>query len=267
VVTAVRRDIVDKVVIEARTDLADHPYFVVLDVVEQERRTRVVNCYDNQLGPSFTYTGTSRRTRRALEDIGWGQIIRGRCLILGDFNAHSPIWNAHAVERKDAGPLERLIDDHDLIVNNDPDEPIRPYKPRAMGDQGVPKILIIDLIISNQALGPLMACEIETEASIMLDHVMIWALWEPLEGVESGPSEKTVMGWQIRALIEDGEVLEAAEKTWSELSRGWLDLMDECLIGDVNREAECIEEVLIKVLGEHAKLIKLCARSKRWWNT
>jgi hypothetical protein len=76
-----------------------------------------------------------------------------------------------------------------------------------------------------------------------------------------------VMGWQIRALIEDGEALEAVEKTWSELSRGRLDLMDECSIGDVNREAEWIEEALTKVLGEHAKLIKLCARSKRWWNT
>jgi hypothetical protein len=47
VVTAVRRDIVDKMVIEACMDLADHPYFVVLDVVEQERRIRVVNCYNN----------------------------------------------------------------------------------------------------------------------------------------------------------------------------------------------------------------------------
>ena len=77
VVTAVRRDLVDKVVIEARTDLADHPYFVVLDVVERGRRTRVVNCYDSQLGPAFTYTGTSRRTRRALEDVNWGPIFRG----------------------------------------------------------------------------------------------------------------------------------------------------------------------------------------------
>jgi hypothetical protein len=40
-----------------------------------------------------------------------------------------------------------------------------------------------------------MACEIKTEVSTMSDHVMIWALWEPLEGAESGPPEKMVTGW------------------------------------------------------------------------
>ncbi len=61
VVTAVRRDIVNKVVIEARTDLIDHPYFIAVDVVECGRRTRVVNCYDSWLGPSHTYVGAVRR--------------------------------------------------------------------------------------------------------------------------------------------------------------------------------------------------------------
>jgi hypothetical protein len=47
VITTVRRDIVDKMIIKAHIDLIGHPYFVVLDVVEQERRTRVVNYYNN----------------------------------------------------------------------------------------------------------------------------------------------------------------------------------------------------------------------------
>jgi hypothetical protein len=53
------------------------------------------------------------------------------------------------VERKDAGPLERLINNHDLIINNNLDKPTRPYKPRAIGDQEMPKILIINLTINN----------------------------------------------------------------------------------------------------------------------
>src|ERR1700761_3257388 len=68
VVTAVRRNIVDRVVIEARTDLANHPYFIVVDVLEQGRRTRVVNCYDSWLGASYTYAREIQWSRRDLTD-------------------------------------------------------------------------------------------------------------------------------------------------------------------------------------------------------
>jgi hypothetical protein len=38
-------------------------------------------------------------------------------------------------------------------------------------------------------------------------------------------------------------------------------------MGDnVQREAEWCEEVLSKVLDAKAKKIRICARSKRWWN-
>ena len=75
VVTAVRRDIVVNVVIEARTDLVNHPYFIAVDIVERGRRTRVVNCYDSWLGASHTYTGVSQRNRRALTDVNWDPIL------------------------------------------------------------------------------------------------------------------------------------------------------------------------------------------------
>jgi hypothetical protein len=130
VVTAVRRDIVVNMVIEARTDLINHPYFIAVDIVERGRRTRVVNCYDSWLGASHTYVGASRRNRRAFIDINWDPILRGRCLILRDFNAHSPLWNALNSIRKDAETLERLIDRYGLFINNELDVPTRPYKTR-----------------------------------------------------------------------------------------------------------------------------------------
>lgn len=147
-VTAVRRDIVGRVVIEARIDLVDHPYFIEVDVVESGRRTRVVNCYDSLLGPSYTYVGTTRRNRRALTDVNWDPILRGRCLILGYFNAHSPLWNALITQRENTEPLERLINRHDLLINNDLDVPTRPYKTSVSrgGVRGkkVPSTSIID---------------------------------------------------------------------------------------------------------------------------
>ena len=51
----VRRDIVGKVAIEAHTDLINHPYFIVVDVVEKGRYTRVVNCYNSRIGPGYRY--------------------------------------------------------------------------------------------------------------------------------------------------------------------------------------------------------------------
>lgn len=57
VLTAVWKDILDKVIIENRTDLVSYPYCSILDVkklhpISQKvlRRTKVVNIYDNKVG-------------------------------------------------------------------------------------------------------------------------------------------------------------------------------------------------------------------------
>src|ERR1700692_4066551 len=101
VAIAIRRDLLDQLVIEARTAPKNPPYFMVMDVwdlnsaKERVRKTRIVNCYDNWLGENCRWQGGYQRRRRAIEDANWEQIIEGRCLILGDFNAHSTLWNPH----------------------------------------------------------------------------------------------------------------------------------------------------------------------------
>ncbi|KAL1963931.1 hypothetical protein VTN77DRAFT_7737 [Rasamsonia byssochlamydoides] len=61
VVMAIRRDLLNQLAIEARTDLLDHPYLMALDIWElgraQERiqRTQVVNCYDNWLRAGYCW--------------------------------------------------------------------------------------------------------------------------------------------------------------------------------------------------------------------
>ncbi len=76
VMTAVKKDLVDKVVVDHKTDLIDHPYFMLLEVREIDsrskrpgRKTRVINVYDNRVGRGCTWDGGIGRTRRALEDI------------------------------------------------------------------------------------------------------------------------------------------------------------------------------------------------------
>ena len=99
VMIAVRRDLLDQLVIEAQMDLINHPYILTIDVwelgrtQERVRRTRVINCYDNWLGANHLWQGENTQRRRAIEDANWEQLIIGRCLLLGDFNAHSHLWN------------------------------------------------------------------------------------------------------------------------------------------------------------------------------
>jgi hypothetical protein len=40
-------------------DLINYSYFIVVDVVERSRRIRVVNYYDNILGPRYIYIRSS----------------------------------------------------------------------------------------------------------------------------------------------------------------------------------------------------------------
>ena len=54
VMTAVKEDLGDKIVVDHRTDLINHPYFMLLEIRELDprskwpgRKTRVVHVYDN----------------------------------------------------------------------------------------------------------------------------------------------------------------------------------------------------------------------------
>ncbi|KAE8550137.1 hypothetical protein EYB25_008668 [Talaromyces marneffei] len=147
--------------------------------------------------------------------------------------------------------------------------PTRPYKTELSRDgirgEKVPSTSIIDLTISNQALGLLDSWEIETDGLTTSDHLVIWASWECPEDIEDSPQEATITGWQIGALTEDKKALEAAISTLGELMSAQPSLTDDCSLRDVEREAKWIEQSLTDVLRQYAKPIRLCARSKRWW--
>jgi Endonuclease-reverse transcriptase len=237
VVIAVRKDLLNQLIIEARMDLANHPYILVVDIwelraQEKARRTRIINCYDNWIGASCCWQGESTRRRRAIEDADWGQIIGGRCLFLGDFNAHSPLWNSQVGTRVNAGPLEALIEDYDLYINNDPDTPTRP--------KSTPGILIIDLAFTNQALGPLSVWALEQDHPTGSDHEAIVLGWEELgEGEVDAPIEaaRATTGWQIQDLLGDSETLGKAFVAWKDLAASNPPLLDSCLEEDIAREA------------------------------
>ena len=62
VAIAIKKDLVSQIVIEARTDLINHPYIQVLDIWELHvntktkcRYTKLTNIYDNIIGPGSCY--------------------------------------------------------------------------------------------------------------------------------------------------------------------------------------------------------------------
>ncbi|ODM21086.1 hypothetical protein SI65_04139 [Aspergillus cristatus] len=225
--------------------------------MEGPRRTRVINCYDNWVGAEACWQGSSPQRRRAIEDIDWRHIFHGRCLLVGDFNAHSPIWNPQRGARLNAGPLEQLIEDHDLLVNNDPDIPTRP--------KTSPGLSIIDLSLTTLELGPLEAWETYPGRPTGSDHEVIGMRWAPLAPKPPRTPREGVTGWRIKELQEDEEAMKAAAETWRALSQAQAPLGDTCTREDIAQEAEWISEALTEVLNQHAKPIWVTPFSKRWW--
>jgi hypothetical protein len=63
-------------VIEVRSDLVNHSYFLIINIWElylqiraKIRRTRLINSYNNRIGLETVYQGDIDFNRRAIDDI------------------------------------------------------------------------------------------------------------------------------------------------------------------------------------------------------
>jgi len=62
------------------------------------------------------------------------------------------------------------------------------------------------------------------------------------------------------------ENAEAAEKLWMELAKERAHLHAECTADEVEHDAAWCQEAMGNVLNATAKKIRICTKSKRWWN-
>ncbi|KAJ5453717.1 uncharacterized protein N7458_004673 [Penicillium daleae] len=210
-----------------------------------------------QLGAGLCWQGNIEERRRAIEDVHWDSVLEGRCLLLGDFNAHSPLWNPQANRRTNAVPLESLIESESLYINNKLGIPTRP--------KTTPGISIIDLSLTTVDMGPLLAWTVDGDHATGSDHELLVMKWVPIENGWEPPSSE-VTGWQIQALQADSQTLENAKQMWQANAeqRGLLD--DACSVAEVEGEAVWVQEKLTAVLDQYAKPVRVTPRSKRWWN-
>ena len=183
--------------------------------------------------------------------------MRGQVLIVGDMNAHSPMWNPHCRQNNNAGPLEELIERCELIVNNDTKFPTRPSSPG---------ISIIDLALTSPDLGPLRVWEIPEEYPSLSDHELILIEWGDSNAQGQENSQAAMTGWSIKKLLGDDKLLEAAQSNWKRLNKNHqlLDLL--CTEQELDKEVEWFQEKLSELLNTYAKITHITSYSKRWWN-
>jgi hypothetical protein len=150
--------------------------------------------------------------------------------------------------RTNAAPLEALIEDFNLYINNDSDTPTRP--------KSTPGISIIDLALTTQGLGPLSTWAIDQDHPTGSDHEVIVLGWEDLAGIETPvENSRAITGWQIQGLLADSEAIGKATQAWKELTACRSMLLDSCTEGDIATEAIWIQDNLTEVLNQYAKPI------------
>ncbi|KHN93671.1 Endonuclease/exonuclease/phosphatase [Metarhizium album ARSEF 1941] len=253
VALAIRNDALDRYVFEERTDLVNSPHVQCLDIWEttnrrKTRRTRLINIYNKARVEGGGYT---------IDHLDWRPLIEGRTILAGDFNARSPKWDRWIVGRQNAGTTERLIERHDLIVNNNDHQATR---------RGKNCKSVIDLTLSSRKVGALTTWEIDEELATTSDHEVIVFEWTPLNAAATDGPRGAPPNWSIDRLCADGEALKKAGEHWHELSEGRL-LVNAWVATPAELEAEAcwMQESLKTVLDRHAPGRPPCARSKRWW--
>lgn len=167
------------------------------------------------------------------------------------------MWNPHCRQKQNAGPLEEVIETYELLVDNDMDFSTRP------GSRGM---FIIDLALTSPALGLLWVWEILEEYPFLSDHELMMLEWEDI-GVESQENQQPAMnGWIIQNLLQDKTFWQTAKDKWENSNTGPGGLTQQSTKEDLEKEVEWFESKIVTLLNNYAKITKICAYSKRWWN-
>jgi len=156
--------------------------------------------------------------------------------------------------QRDATFWEDVIEGHVLEIGNDGRAT---HHWTREGHEGVS---VIYLTLANRPI---------TKWSILADDQTKGSDHEVIEwAVEADRHEEvhhdTVVVWKSAAMKE-GDA-NAAEKLCRELAKERAHLDAECTADEIEREAAWCQEAMGSVLDAMAKEIRICARSKRWWN-
>jgi hypothetical protein len=104
------------------------------------------------------------------------------------------MWDPWVSGRQNGGTTERLIERHELIVNNDDQRPTR---------CGNNCKSIIDLTLSTRGVEALIKWEIDENLATTSDHEVIIFEWMPLNAGNSEKQNNSTRNWNIDRLYAD----------------------------------------------------------------
>jgi hypothetical protein len=184
---------------------------------------------------------------------------RNNILLGGDWNAHSDRWDPECPPKRDEVFLTNLMDEYDLTDVTDGEATHTSTR------NGEISRSLIDFFIIKAGMADNL--EIATDLATTSDHAIVCAhlRWDEGEGVKVS---RKVTGWDIDGLKSEEEKknYEKAQKDWKDKSSERTVLTEESSGEDLQKEAEWIQWNFANHLNRCCKKVKVCARSKRWWN-
>jgi len=156
--------------------------------------------------------------------------------------------------QRDATFWEDVIDENGLEIGNDG------RAPHDWTREGHECETVIDLTLANRPITTLSI--LADDHATGSDHEVIE--WQVEADRQEEADHEMVVGWNLAAMTE--EDAKATEKLWRELAKERAHLDAECMADEVEREAAWCQEAMGNVLDATAKKIRICARSRRWWN-
>jgi hypothetical protein len=128
------------------------------------RHTRLVNVYNQARVKGGGYT---------IDHVDLSRLIVSRTILAGDFNGRSPTWDSWVAGRQNAGPVERLIERRELILNN------KDCQPTTIGKNCRS---ITNITPSTRKIRALATWAIDSDRATTSDHEVIIFTLIPLNG-------------------------------------------------------------------------------------
>jgi ribonuclease HI len=214
---------------------------------------RLVNVYDQ-----LRQEEGRRSQGRPAQTARWKEIMgRSKILLGGDWNAHSDRWDPECPPKRDEVFLTNLMDEYDLTDVTDGEATHTSTR------NGEVSTSLIDFFITKARMADRL--EIATDLATTSDHAIVCAhlRWDERERAKVS---RKVTGWDIDGLKSEKENYEKAQKYWKDKSLKRPVLTEESSEDELQKEAEWIQRNFANHLNRCCKKVKVCARSKRWWN-
>ena len=223
-----------------------------IDVSYSNFKFRFLNVYDQ------LKFGTNHRPTR---DLDWSKLITEHTILLGDFNAHSKIWNSRCQQQRNATFWEAVVEDNGLAYVGDGQQTC--FTPNT------DLYSVIDLVFTNEDKQHQVKARVinNDDDSTESDHEMIEVTILEAEHIRKVRKFKA---WNVDKMLNEDEERppneRCLERNWVEITNSKPILSDSATIMDVEEEAIYIREMITSFLDQNAEEITITSRSKRWWN-